>query len=254
MGRIAAETVRVWMHVNESICLYPMPICYHSHAVLMALSGRACVCTRTCGGIYVELMHMHAPGTRYASRHVRFFTPPCNLMHNVSALCHASLVCLCPWCSGGTQWNTVSVYHNACRLTVARQDDWRRMRGRYNPVCGTSRLDLMSPGPFDIQRSPSAPGHLPPLALSTQITVTGIHNTGWHLSDWLTSCLNPADTNRIGRHPMTRVGLGDIVFVLQRFRRWLVDILPRPIGAILFGFSLCLRCVSGRSRQMTDER
>ena len=196
-------------------------------------------------------MHMHAPGTRYASRQVRFFTSPCNLMHNVSALCHASLVCLCPWCSGGTQRNTVSVHHNASRLIVARQDDWRRMRGRYNPVCGTSRLDLMSPGPFDIQRSPSAPdtSHLSPCPLTslspvfatpadtyligwlhvwTRQKLIALVGTLWHVFDWATLYSFAAIPLMIGWH-FASPRRGDSL--------WLFSV-----------FTLCVRTVSSDDR------
>ena len=94
--------------------LYPMPICYHSHTILMELTQYACICVCTRGSIYGELMHPHAhtsilflqaPHTRYTSRWVRLFKSQCNLMHNVSGLCHSCLIRLHPWpmCSGDTE-------------------------------------------------------------------------------------------------------------------------------------------------------
>lgn len=139
--------------------------------------------------MHKSIFQLQAFLTRYASRCLRLLKSQCNLMHIVLGLCYSSLVYLYPWplSSGGAKWYTLSVYFNArCKLIVFWQDDWKTMRGRYKAECGTSRLAPVSPEFFDIQK----PSVLATSPLSTHITVTS-RITGWHLSDWLTSCLNP---------------------------------------------------------------
>lgn len=135
--------------------------------------------------MHKSIFLLQASLTRYASRCLRLLKSQSNLMHNALGLCHSSLVYLYPWplSSRGTKWETLSVYYNACCwLIVVWQDDWKRMRGRYHAACGTSRLDLMSPELFDIQKSrwpwPPLPCPLASLSLSLVTTLADTYLIG----------------------------------------------------------------------------
>ncbi len=145
-----------------------------SHANLLSFSyninGTISVCMCMCVHAWQDIWWINASTCAQVFCSCKPLIPGAPQDESESGLCHSSLAYLYPWplCSGGTRWYTVSVYYNACcELIVVWLDDWRRMRGRYNPVCGTSRLDLMSLELFDIQRGTSvlATSHLSPVHL-----------------------------------------------------------------------------------------
>lgn len=150
-----------------------------------------------------------------------------------AGLCYSAPIYLSPkpLCSGVKEGYTMTVYYNACcELIVLWQGDWRRMRGRSNLVCGTSRPDPMPQELFDTQRGTSvfATSYLSPVH-------SHFHHPSqhWLTPIWLVDFMFELwESNSIGWHPVTRVGLEDIVFVpgvIGWHCAW-------PIGVDLSGF------------------
>lgn len=113
----------------------------------------------------------------------------CHLKHHVLGLILLSLVSFHDHSVQGAQCDML------CQTIVELwEEDWRKIRARYNPACGNTGWTWHHWSVLWYTREVHWSWSPPNPYLPTYITIT-YHppppNNGWHLSDWLTSCLNP---------------------------------------------------------------
>ena len=249
---IFLSAIRGRSRLGLCYCEYRAVSVSHTNLLLFScninVTASVSVCMRVHGcRLYGEFMHRHAHKyfvtaslSYQVNPHllVRLFRVSLNA-HGVRSLSFSSPTLSLSTAAVFKEGWTTSVYYNACELTVLWQDDWTRMKGRYNPMCAPAGWPSC-PRSSLIHRAVHRSRPPPASRLSTHIAISGPQRRLTLV--WLVDItLELSQSNRIGWHPVTRVGLDGIVFVPADARviGWH---LSWPIRAIPFG-PVCFEAV-----------
>lgn len=179
---------------------------------------------------------LHACHTRYASRWL--LKSQCYFMHNVLFFSHLSLSMATVFRRGKVIYCGYFIMHAVSLLCSDKMIGTGREK-RYSIIQHVAPAGWTWCPPSSLIYRKSVTLATSPL--SAHITVTS-HNTVWHLSDWLTSCLNLQKVIVIRWHSMTRVWLDNIVFVpSDSSNDWLIFRLTYQSDSLWpFLFSCCV--------------